>query len=1052
MAGIPGGLGIPTKEERIRSFLQEAAVGDASHDFSGTRAGGDVFNRIYRGQGGNPPFKSIGAPSLAPPSDSPSSEFEILNLFLQFQDPKKSLIESFRETFLKDGEPSRTFFRWSEDQNTPYTVMARKVATRPQKDEEGSREYNWLLTPQELYDFMAGTNPSLAFTIDATNVPFYDRFVQKTGAGVQKMGTYVYMRESVNDAASKVSIPDVDDADVRIQTVDDTATYNVLYPSIKDTTPDALTKLSEQEMFYSEYNLSLSGMGTEAPPAVTLTLYNNAFTQKVQIVKGRKEEAHPNAVPTLAKRISDLAKSLKPGGEERKKMEYFTALQQKRSGDWLQVLGCLQPERFGLPPTSRISLVSLDKICVAYGLFAGIDVIMTYFLEGRDGADNSYWMIRFQRDFGLPPKSKKDQVRDAILSYPDPGSFASLFPDMSFQKSAECPTLGSLVSSPYTNAKEQYVCQWNSANEELIGQLNKVTKDLSDYVESFREMPRFSSIEVKLQTHIKSVLTQAALLALFRSIAFPLDLTVGDESAIYAEMMNPATWNNAEYTPADRDFVKAQSVFTVYKKNYGLLRNVLHAKKDRAKSLQEAYRIFFEAIVLKNTKVDKLIQSLSLFGGVFKKDNGGANGAGIFAFLNPHLTQAEAKKLAVTFQKCEGIISDKSKKTLFGQFVETVSVMLGQYTVTMSLVPTSDLMESIHAQYEVTPTIQAGGYRQQGGAEMDVLEVSDFAPAMAILSKRFRNMRGQKGQRIFAQINSMVQTGSGRVSLKKTHTRAYSRVSQLRKSKTTKRFSARAESGQYIHNPFVTFYFLLRELAFRLSLPDDQVEPKDKYYCSVISKLLLQVLTQRDRIAKLYPASAKREQQFAYLYYTSLETYLLEMSMYDSILPVPQSFLKDLMGSYLQGYLSVPHSVTGLSILSKGDIVDAFTLAPTRASVRESKTSQIADNLRGMQMLLPQIKHLDAFLLRVVGNPSARRSKPLFGSRMVYRSKSPQLRTPPGSAPRTPPKQTLRVTKASKLISGKATKVTKSTKAYTLRRSKSKKPMETVPENVEMIF
>lgn len=1040
MAGVPGGLGIPTKEERIRSFLQEAAVGDASHDFSGTRSGGDVFNKIYRGQGGNPPFKSIGAPFLEPPSESPSSEFEILNLFLQFQDPKKSLIESFRETFLKDGEPSRTFFRWSEDQNTPYTVMARKVATRPQKDEEGSREYNWLLTPQELYDFMAGANPSLAFTIDATNVPFYDRMIQKTGAAVQKIGTYVYMRESVNDAASKVSIPNVDDADVRIQTVDDTASYNVLYPSIKDTAPAALTALLEQEMFYSDYNLSLSGMGTDQPPAVTLTLYNNAFTQKVQIVKGRKEEAHPNAVPTLAKRILDLAKSLKPGGEEKKKMEYFTALQQKRSGDWLQVLGCLQPERFGLPPSSRIALVSLDKICVAYGLFAGVDVIMTYFLEGRDGADNSYWMIRFQRDFNLPPKSKKDQVRDAILSYPNPLSFASQFPEMTFEKSPACPTLGSLTVTPYTNAKEQYVCQWNGANDALLSQLDKSIKELSDYVGSFQDVPRFSAIESKLQTHIKSILSKAALLALFRSIAFPLDLTKSDESAVYTEMMNPDTWNNAAYNPSERDYATVQSVFTVYKKNYGMLRNILHAKKEKAKSLQEAYQLFFEAIVLKNTAIDRLIQSLSLFGGIFKKDNGGANGVGIFAFLNPYLSQTEAKSLSTVFQKCDAIISDKTKKVQFGQFVEAATTALGQYTQTMSLVPTSDIMESVHAQYEA---VHAGGYTQRGGAETDVLEVSDFAPAMAILSKRFREMRGPKGQRLFAQMHSMVQTGSGRATLKKTATRAYSRVSQLRKSKTTKRVLY-DDSKHYIHNPFVTFYFLLRELAYRLSLSDDQVEPKDKYYCAILSKLLLQVLTESDRFAKLYSATAKRGHRFAYLYYTSLETYLLEMSMHDSILPVPHSFMKDLVGSYLQGYLAVPPTITGLTILSKGDLTDAFTLIDTHVS----KTNQISENLLGMRQLLSKIKEMDAFLTKVSQSGFTARSKPVFGSRMIYRSKSP-IRTPPRSPPRTPsPKRTVRVTKPA---SGKAKSKTKTQRNRFMQRTKSK-TLEPVLENAEMLF
>jgi hypothetical protein len=210
----------------------------------------------------------------------------------------------------------------------------------------------------------------------------------------------------------------------------------------------------------------------------------------------------------------------------------------------------------------------------------------------------------------------------------------------------------------------------------------------------------------------------------------------------------------------------------------------------------------------------------------------------------------------------------------------------------------------------------------------------------------------------------------------------------------------------------------------------------------VVSKLLLQVLTHHDRIAKLYPASAKREQQFAYLYYTSLETYLLEMSMYDSILPVPHSFMKDLVGSYLQGYLSVPETAAGLTILSKGDITDAFTLMETRAS----KTTQIAENLQGMHLLLSKIKQMDAFLVTFLRKPSARRSKTLFRSRMVYRSKSPvDLRTPP----RTPsPQRTLRATKPA---SGKASKPKTKRNSF-IRRTKSKRPLEPVLETDEMIF
>ena len=177
---------------------------------------------------------------------------------------------------------------------------------------------------------------------------------------------------------------------------------------------DNIEGLTELECFFSNYNIILGPVEEKKGiPALTLSITDKQLTHQVQVVRHNKENAHPNSVPFLSKFIDSIKAFLTGSGNKKEKTMYNFALQQKRSGDWLQALALLNPERFGLPSDDRITLITLDKICVAYALFAGIDVIFTYF----DNSTKKYWFIRFHKNYKREPMNPYQLLENDIRSF-----------------------------------------------------------------------------------------------------------------------------------------------------------------------------------------------------------------------------------------------------------------------------------------------------------------------------------------------------------------------------------------------------------------------------------------------------------------------------------------------------------------------------------------------------------------------------------------------------------------------------------------------------------
>ena len=238
-------------------------------------------------------------------------------------------------------------------------------------------------------------NEKIAIIVDAASISLYD--ILNTGAFPK--GTtrptiyYVYAEEIVNDPATKKS-PDAKEFSketgvefvpcVPIET-NKNLYYNYSYEDPTENTPFIKQFYTNYQFQLSELKKSVKGRSLE-------------YITNLNIV-GR-ERGHFNSLPDSKSKndITFLTSFLKKfldkifGGGTITAEQHFlfsSALQQKRSGDWLQVLLCAAikdhirnfkryNDDSNIDDISRVFLVTHDQIALSFALLMGIDCIFTH--------------------------------------------------------------------------------------------------------------------------------------------------------------------------------------------------------------------------------------------------------------------------------------------------------------------------------------------------------------------------------------------------------------------------------------------------------------------------------------------------------------------------------------------------------------------------------------------------------------------------------------------------------------------------------------------------
>lgn len=259
----------------------------------------------------------------------------------------------------------------------------------------------------DLFNAITGDSKekTLYFMIDAINVSIHKALIHEQGAAPEKSLVYLETRERLNDPADNRRmdhyVGNSKKSKVSLSILYDEYPHRVVYPVITSTSTQA------NSLFNSIFTVSLDAKKSkEGLASSTLTFQRNggATLRAVTVQNGVAE--NDNTVNSLYRRLVDFFRGAKtPTALE----DYFITLQQKRSGDWLQVLASLDTRRFpGIPASAPIFLASLDRLCVLYGLCAGANMIYT-FQQG-----NSYCFTVFRRKQKLSAAERRKETAAAL--------------------------------------------------------------------------------------------------------------------------------------------------------------------------------------------------------------------------------------------------------------------------------------------------------------------------------------------------------------------------------------------------------------------------------------------------------------------------------------------------------------------------------------------------------------------------------------------------------------------------------------------------------------
>lgn len=976
MAAVP--TAAATFKDLIDKFERRAAVGDADHDFKGSRVGTSIFNKVYNTNN----FKAIGAPQDNLAGDV-LDEFHILSMIFPFHpDPK---IETFRALLKTEGGVENDlgeFLRFQGD--SPYKVTAVNILTK-----NGGSE-TWHKSSEKLYDFLnPHDRPEIAFTIDACNIPFYRQLVeQDMPVGKSAKAIYLLPREGINDAAGKVDLTKKAGITrpLEIETREDTAPYHVLYPALDMTNPNP----KELETFFSNFNLSVTPVSNEGKvPAITLNITSKDFKRQVQVLKHSKEDAHPNAVPTLAAYINKLIGKLLPGPiNQNDKIAYFAALQQKRSGDWLQVLACLQPERFNLPSNTRPMLFTLDKICVAYALFAGIDVCMTY--KVKVGNVRKYWLIRFHKSSGGTPLTSVNKLRSQIETF--------------YKKTDIVPEEFKRVDvgDPYGKYKVRYREQWDAINADLSSKCNKLL-----------DLTISRSSKSAVENSVKDILYALTTLCVFRSIVPQLK---DSNDNVQVQLLSAG----------GNESVVRES-FNAFCHNFMAIKEAVDgmAKKSGVTSGEQAINAYFNTLSSKNgplTAANKkrrvIIDKLKIFDKLFIKGNADTNGVGIFTFLNQALTDPEKENLIDTLNKFSVKLEGKEQGT-YKVFLDTLKYLTFRRPEEVDIpIESGPLLESIdNSMYEIpdgsrvspaevaaaaeaapgaaaAPAVAAPGAAaaaenavdvtipvvQEGDDERRIEEIkaqvikkfkeAEQAPTEAERLRLIKDAESKEGEYLRAlnekaikdtneQVDTSIQVSDygaalSLLKIKKGITDEEGR--RLLDIEKREEYAVREnqEGGgaqdiakyKYYHNPLTSFYFLFRELGWRLAQPDRD----DHEDCIRLCKLLEEFIFNTPK--------SKHQQISNYLYWLDIEKYLLYFDSKHHYTNCDPHFIDDIMFTVREVYLGRPVETDETYYSIDKSLIEAIQSFSFDEVTNEE---QIQENLKIMRRIIDTIYKVEEF-------------------------------------------------------------------------------------------
>ena len=228
-----------------------------------------------------------------------------------------------------------------------------------------------------------GIDESITLIVDFNQSGFLSRL--RKGPSTGRVWYYAYVPETENDPAGKSPSTDPvfkTEGGITLQYAFQTSTETVMYPmKIRDDGNLTPFFFSHRLMLDPIETITCFGKSKKTSVALTITSSDGKLTH--QILDSKKANSIESIKTEFLKKVVNVFSRGNPVISDR--FNAACAWAQKRSGDWLQVLACLDLRNRSLSVDGIAELpvffVTHDRIAMAYALFMGVNVI---FIKGRE--------------------------------------------------------------------------------------------------------------------------------------------------------------------------------------------------------------------------------------------------------------------------------------------------------------------------------------------------------------------------------------------------------------------------------------------------------------------------------------------------------------------------------------------------------------------------------------------------------------------------------------------------------------------------------------------
>lgn len=769
-----------TREAFLHSeTMANIAASDSAHDF------GTLFTNKFK------TFKQIGTNTI--PTKT-IDEYGVLDTLIHFQKDSSPLSEQYKQKFLigvNSGTIEKIF-----SNSEPIQWKSKKIFSKKKNQD---RNETWNLTAPEMYDWLNvdGSN-SIACVIDATNIPFYDIFLldskQGTTDNKQRIIYNILSRETMNDPASKTRLAQYSTRNIPIVDIDDSQGQTVLYPVLDSSKP-----LDFNKCFVSTSNISLSRVTNTHPKTMTVQ-YSNPNVKSI-LVNLSSSVDRSNSIATIKSNTKNL---FKPSTTltQQEEFEYYTALQQKRGGDWLQILSAMDTKRYiGIPSNTNIFIVTHDRICLAYALIMGVNVVFTQL--NFTNTDTTGFLTFFYTNQG-----KKDPT-DMLQEY-----------------------LQSQTSqlNQYTQFKKSFETYTHSRNKQILS-LQFQIQTICDSV-STNDIPQ-------LQTNFKKLITCAIELSfLLESVPAlePIDdrvMTIATDLEL--DLVRIKAGDKRKREDLDTNTIDTNTIDTIYKTVKTFLNNIVLLKHLKTIS----------TTIPKNfsPETTSVIQYMLQFPHTYDRGSRMSSrklftptesqsqkkqknvGFGFFSLIHSTLQTQSPQSISaiINWFNSVPVFSQEHQQTYWSMFKDTAIQCLNPTVTIQSRVVNSSLLRAIdNFEYDID---MEGGVKTRSMTRKKKSKLVKFNQLNSNPKKYLSRLRGT--QKILKTSKSQQWEITLDISDVIPAILILSKKAFIKLNQKQNRISIESDS-QSNHSPYTTLYFVLREIYFRLSEKEKDLDDYDK--------------------------------------------------------------------------------------------------------------------------------------------------------------------------------------------------------------------------------